>query len=62
MESVGDTSGQLWFGAAEPQKCYYLAVGNNAGEFCVFGIVFEEKDTMVYVCLLYTSHQIVLYC
>lgn len=49
MESVGDTSGQLWFGAAEPQKCYYLAVENNAGEFCVFGIVFEEKDTMVYV-------------
>lgn len=49
IESVGDTSGQLWFGAAEPQKCYYLAVENNAGEFCVFGIVFEEKDTMVYV-------------
>ena len=49
MESVGDTSGQLWFGAAEPQKCYYFAVENNAGEFCVFGIVFEEKDTRVYV-------------
>ena len=49
MESVGDTSGQLWFGAAEPQKCYYFAVENNAGEFCVFGIVFEEKDMRVYV-------------
>ena len=32
-----------------PDKCYYLAVENNAGEFCVFGIILDENNIDVYI-------------
>ena len=32
-----------------PDKCYYLAVENNAGELCVFGIILDENNIDVYI-------------
>ncbi len=32
-----------------PDKCYYLAVENDAGEFSIFGIILDGKDVDVYI-------------
>ncbi len=32
-----------------PDKCYYLAVENDEGELCVFGIILDENNIDVYI-------------
>ena len=33
----------LGINTKEEKQCYYLAVENNAGEFCVFGIILDKN-------------------